>query len=277
VTIANHQGSATVRLDTQRTAQVSWQVTFEPAEIYRFEVDPAPKPTVELIGAFRYRLTWDRSYNNEAGFALYLDDELLAITPGNQFVLRDVPRAGSHSFGVRCVWWDGSMSKEATTVKLPEGFPDELYLSDAAPSSAVQGWGSLTSDRSISGGPLQIGEKTYRKGLGSHAVADIEYELAGRYDRFTAEVGIDQNNGKPEAKVTFEVYADGNLLWESGVMTNADAAKPIDFDIRGAQILHLHVGDGGDGIDYDHADWGDAKVTRVPPGATSRPQTDDRP
>jgi alpha-galactosidase len=33
-----------------------------------------------------------------------------------------------------------------------------------------------------------------------------------------------------------------------------------DVDISGHTTLHLVVGDGGDGVDYDHADWSDARV-----------------
>src|SRR5262249_55119750 len=43
-------------------------------------------------------------------------------------------------------------------------------------------------------------------------------------------------------------------------------------DLRGAKQLKLLVGDGDDGIDYDHADWAGA-VLVLKPGATERPQT----
>jgi alpha-galactosidase len=41
-------------------------------------------------------------------------------------------------------------------------------------------------------------------------------------------------------------------------MTVNDEAKRVDLDISGVDILELRVGDAGDGINADHADWADA-------------------
>lgn len=261
VSIMNHQGWAAVRLDSPRTRTVSWTVTFAPERVYKFDVDPAPTPAVERVKARDFKLTWGRPYNNEAGFAVYLDDELLGIAPHNVAVLRRVPADGRHKVGLRNVWWDGAMSKEPATVELPEGYPAELYLSDLEPRLATQGWGTLACDRSVSGPPLQIGDTVYKKGLGTHSAADIEYDLGGRYNRFTAAVGVDNHTGKAEAKLTFEVWADDAKLWETGPMTKTDAARPVDLDITGVKSLRLHVGESDDTNDYDHADWAEAKVT----------------
>ena len=38
-------------------------------------------------------------------------------------------------------------------------------------------------------------------------------------------------------------------------MKAGDSARKVDIDIRGIKILSLIVGDGGNGIDHDHADW----------------------
>lgn len=44
-------------------------------------------------------------------------------------------------------------------------------------------------------------------------------------------------------------------------VTNAMPAQPITADVTGAQVVRLVVTDGGDGIDSDHADWADAKLS----------------
>src|SRR6185503_735029 len=39
-----------------------------------------------------------------------------------------------------------------------------------------------------------------------------------------------------------------------------EAAKSVSVDLRGVRTLVLNVTDTGDGINYDHADWADAKI-----------------
>jgi hypothetical protein len=36
---------------------------------------------------------------------------------------------------------------------------------------------------------------------------------------------------------------------------------PIDVDVSGVRMLSLRVTDGGDGRNFDHADWAEATLT----------------
>ncbi len=265
IAIANHQGWATLRIDSPHTRSVDWDVTFEPAPLYSFVTAVPRRPTAERAGMRRFEVTWGRPYDNEAGFAVYLDDVLLGITPTSAITLPSVPGEVVHMLSLRSVWWDGTTSAESISVELPEGYAPDAYLSDLEPLAEVQGWGSLIADRNIGGGPLKMGDKTYSKGLGMHADGDAEYELLEKYERFTAEVGVDANNGKPEARVTFEVFGDDRRLWESGPMTVADRPRPIDVDVTDVRVLRLHVGASDDGIDHDHGNWGDARISQKAP------------
>jgi hypothetical protein len=56
--------------------------------------------------------------------------------------------------------------------------------------------------------------------------------------------------------------ADGKSLWKSGLMDRKAGAKTVDVNIMGAKQLELRVGDGGNGIIGDHADWADAKLLK---------------
>ncbi len=71
---------------------------------------------------------------------------------------------------------------------------------------------------------------------------------------------MDDEKGS-KGTVAFEIRADGERSFTTGVLTNADAARPITADVTGAQVVHLVVTDGGDGIDSDHADWADARLS----------------
>ena len=139
------------------------------------------------------------------------------------------------------------------------------YLSDWTWTHAVNGWGPAERDRSNAemgagdGAPLTIGGAAYAKGVGAHAASVLRVHLGGRCSRLTADIGIDDEAGD-HGSVVFEVRADGETLFTSGVLTGAAPAQPIDVDVRGKGGLELAVRPAGDNHDYDHADWGNARL-----------------
>ncbi|WP_099159685.1 glycoside hydrolase family 2 TIM barrel-domain containing protein [Virgibacillus ndiopensis] len=141
---------------------------------------------------------------------------------------------------------------------------DELYLSDTDWESATVGWRTIQMDRSIEGNPLRLWngseEITYDKGIGTHANSEIVYDLEGKgYTRFQSLVGVDQEIGG--GSIAFEVWLDGERVYESGVMYNDTPAKQVDLDITGKKKLKLVVTDAGNGNAEDHGDWANAKFT----------------
>src|SRR5690606_22106690 len=60
--------------------------------------------------------------------------------------------------------------------------------------------------------------------------------------------------------VVFQVWADGQQLYTSGIVTGTTPTLQISLDIAGRQELVLIVTDAGDGRDWDHADWADARI-----------------
>ncbi len=101
-----------------------------------------------------------------------------------------------------------------------------LYLSDISDEtpevkmlSAEQGWGKLMMDRSVEDNELSINGKKYEKGLGTHSKGKNVYELTGRFEKFEAEVGLDDEvERRRSGSVVFKVEADGKQLYESGVL-----------------------------------------------------------
>ena len=123
-----------------------------------------------------------------------------------------------------------------------------------------QGWGQPQIDRSIREKPLSIAGERFAHGVGTHANSLLWINLDGRTERFHAAVGVDDAAGGP-GTVIFSVRGDGKELWTSGVMKPNQKAKTIDLDLRGVKLLVLLVHDAGDGINYDHADWANARFT----------------
>ncbi len=132
-----------------------------------------------------------------------------------------------------------------------------LYLDALTPTSAKQGWGKLQLNRSVWEKPMTIGGQRFLRGLGTHSPSEIVYTLDGKYSRFTAWAGADQATNPT---ITMAVRVDGNLAWESGTLTRDTEPQRVDVGVAGAQRLELIVGDGGNGVGADHADWADARL-----------------
>jgi beta-galactosidase GanA len=147
----------------------------------------------------------------------------------------------------------------------PPPLPGDDYVSDLPFLSATNGWGPVERDTSNGeqaagdGNPITINGVVYHKGLGTNSVSDVEVYLAGACTRFTADVGVDdEQNGA--GTVTFMVLADGKTLLTTPTIRGHQDATPLDVDVSGAQVLDLIVGDAGDGNGNDHGDWADAQV-----------------
>jgi hypothetical protein len=64
--------------------------------------------------------------------------------------------------------------------------------------------------------------------------------------------------------VDFQVWADGDLLVDTGVVKSKDPAKALALDVTGKNELRLWVGNANDGNLFDHADWGNARLQCSP-------------
>ena len=128
--------------------------------------------------------------------------------------------------------------------------------------SVRQGWGQLATDRSVMGKPLQIGNRKFATGLGTHANSEVVYDLEHAFERFEAWVGVDvEMLQHTQASVVFKVVTDGREVFNSGVMHVDSPAKRVSVPVKDVSQLKLVVTDAGDGINADHADWAEATLT----------------
>ncbi|WP_170419562.1 cadherin-like domain-containing protein [Ruegeria atlantica] len=158
-----------------------------------------------------------------------------------------------------------------------------LYLSEAQPISAVNGWGNfevnyangyLTDGDAV---PLRLDGVTYDNGLGVHAGSELIYDLTGGdFAEFTARIGVDDSRGN-NGSVVFEVYVDDRLAYSSGRVTGATAAQDISISIgAAAETLRLVVAEAGDGRGNDHANWINAALVVANPSSTLQTDGLDR-
>ncbi|MET8832891.1 NPCBM/NEW2 domain-containing protein [Micromonospora sp. NPDC004540] len=141
------------------------------------------------------------------------------------------------------------------------------HLSDRDWVSATAGWRSVLKDRAVSGNPIRLAGTEYAKGIGTHANSEVVYDLEPTDTRFVAIVGIDDvQRSSPNASVVFQVLADGQVVYDSGLMRAQPYSPPqrVELDVLGVERLVLRVTDAGNTNNSDHADWADAKVLRLP-------------
>jgi hypothetical protein len=143
--------------------------------------------------------------------------------------------------------------------------PTSPYLSDLSWTSMTNGWGPVERDLSNGekaqgdGHTITLNGVTFAKGLGGHAASDVRYAIGG-CTRFQASVGVDDEVG-PNGSVVPQVYLDGVKAYDSGLMLGNSLTAPLDLDVTGKNELRLAVTNGGDNVDYDHADWANARLT----------------
>lgn len=135
----------------------------------------------------------------------------------------------------------------------------EAWLDDYDVNEIVTGFGGAQKNRSLNKKPLTISGKGFSRGVGTHAPSQAYFLNEGTGTlKFEASVGLDDSTDGP-GSVAFQVLADDKIVHDSGVIRKGEAAKQLSIDLTGKKIIELRVTDGGDGKNYDHADWAEAR------------------
>jgi len=113
------------------------------------------------------------------------------------------------------------------------------------------------------GKQISIAGRKFTYGLGVHSASEVAFNVNKAFQRFVADVGVDDEVGGGRGSVVFQVFGDGTKLFETVRMTQGMSARRVDLNITGVTMLKLVVGDAGDGIGSDHADWAGARLYRI--------------
>ena len=159
--------------------------------------------------------------------------------------------------------------------------PNACGLTPKNPSAEWTGWGGPldTDNATVGEGPgfrnkIVTGGIYFERGLGSHAVGTLVYDLSGdTYTRFEGWIGmsdekdLDNEFCDDSGSGTFAFLLDGREVYRSstvpGVFRLEHNPAPLEvaFDIPStARELTIVMGDGGDGNRCDHSVIGDAKL-----------------
>lgn len=111
----------------------------------------------------------------------------------------------------------------------------DLYLESS--DTAVQ------KDKNADGQPISLyvdGQtKSFEKGVGMAAGTTAAVDLTGKnFDVFYAAVGVDALQ-TADTKAVFEIYGDGNLLYQSDTLSGGSSAEAVYLNISGISKLEF--------------------------------------
>lgn len=76
-------------------------------------------------------------------------------------------------------------------------------------------------------------------GAGTHTRLTWQFP-AGVYDRFTCHLGLHATLGAA-GNIAIRIYADGVAVYETGILTGDDTARPVDLPLRNVQELSIDI------------------------------------
>ncbi len=142
-----------------------------------------------------------------------------------------------------------------------------VYLSDLEPTDyRHEPYLNLTwpyrTDRSVTGTHLRADGRVYFKGLGTHSAAWLSYRLDEPYERFEAELAIDDST-EGHGSVQYRILVDGVEKYASPIVRGNDPPLSVKVDTTDAKRLELIVDYAEQADQQDHANWLDARLIRA--------------
>jgi len=251
-------GLLRLTLERATNGPVRWRVRFT---VHAAEAAALAAPAVRRGRTIvPLTLSWT-AVPGAAGYRVLSGGEAVATTAGTTWTASG---PGDGAYAVTAYGYAGQESAPSAPVAVPVLPGRSVWLEELVPASASQGWGTLQRGRSVTGGPLQIGDRQFTHGLGTHAQSEVVYYIGGRYEAFEAGVGLDVKARGTGGSVVFRVLTDGNAAFDSGRMTWESATQQVRVSLRACRELRLVVTDAGDGNNTDHANWADARLVAAP-------------
>ncbi len=246
---------------------------------------PPDEPFLKLsdIGNNNFRLSWNNVTDNQAvgSYEIFVNGTSQAtVTPQTlTYQYSSASNIMNQNFEcyVKAIDLSGNFNTSSRLSFIATSSStnsSQIYLSDINEVTGTNGFGPYEKDKSNGenaagdGSTITLNGVAYSKGLGTHAVSEIVYNLTpNEFNTFSAKIGIDDEipflPNAPCGKAVFKVYKDNTLAYQSPVMTPASPTIPIDIDISGGSQLKI-VADISGGNNYcAHADWADAKLMQV--------------
>jgi hypothetical protein len=135
----------------------------------------------------------------------------------------------------------------------------DVRLESLHPVRATTGFGQVRTGKTAADTPLRLDGLTYNDGVGVHASSELVYAVDRTYERFVAQVGIDDKQAS-HGTVVVSVFAGRQLLDRSPILRGGAPPWTINVPLRreGGLIspqIRLVVDGTKDGIDWDLTNW----------------------
>jgi hypothetical protein len=128
---------------------------------------------------------------------------------GDKPVAAEVSIEGFKSIGILITDPDKSTDWDHTDVLEPAFIKKdgtEKSLTELRPYITFQGWNSLVTNRSVDRNPLKVAGTTYRRGLGTHGLAEIWYRTGNDDAKLKLMVGVDdETEQRGSSTVTYRI------------------------------------------------------------------------
>jgi hypothetical protein len=162
-----------------------------------------------------------------------------------------------------------------------ESDPSDFSLTQLPPIEVV-GTGANAGDwrGAVASGGLAFGHAVSLRPAEDQGVALIAFALKARFAQLRAVAAIvgdetrDANQARQDPpRAVFRVYGDGNLLWDSGLLSGLGKHQEFQCDVRGVDVLTL-VAESESPSSISNFAWGDPTlrgVEKTTPGKPSPP------
>jgi hypothetical protein len=186
-----------------------------------------------------------------------------ATTPAPQPVPPPVPRPGPRA--------------QPLDPNIDEARLTRVWLADLPEIDPKVGWGTFGKHGRLgyakppnrdSNDPITVEGQPSPHGLSmvppSHGFSTVKYRLNGEAKVFRATVAVNDLEGDargPVTPLTFKVFGDGELLWESGAVQTAGKGPEAHLNIAGVDLLELQVACPGDFFNA-RALWLEAQILK---------------
>lgn len=212
-----------------------------------------------------------------------MGDEIGAIGRGSQR-LRHAFRFGSKKGGRRvaialtvslalCIGWSlrGSnprtdLAEQATGTWEEPPSANRVYLTDLTPQSAIHWPFATPPDRPLKAETIEqsilVRRKVSPHGIFMHPPvppfqgepSSIVYRLEKRFQLFTAKVGLNDGPAMSGSPITFRVYGDSELIWQSNPVRFTSDLQDVHLSVKDVDLLTIEVVCEGDARGC-HAVW----------------------
>jgi hypothetical protein len=275
VTIRQDGPTVRVRVMPAQSGKVSWSVRFE-ADAVQPARPEMPTDFQTDAGYTGVALTW----SGQSPFGYILKKTVNGQNPqtifvsGTSYFDAGVNPGDTVGYALAAKGWgeiySGSVSATAVMpekiVVPPQGPEPELNIADMKPVSLRVGWGTFHPNRDIEDRPFKLDGKSYDKGVGLHANANVVYDVPADKRRFVATAGLSDSQRTDERRsVVIRVWTNVCEMGEpeicvaqSPLLSEKTGVDTWNFDIQidsRVKQIRLEVTDAGDGNSCDHVDF----------------------